>query len=247
VADYLEGTAPARVARELLPGWPVSDRDGQVEGMLLSFKPLRRKEAINKLREIEGPGYHLIDAKVSTVAGEQDAQLFRWRGLDNLNAYLDAVRRKVAIAAHELASLERRVHDLDPSDIEAPVGVQADFEGVLYAFDAAADQLTNALGVRKREFASTLPPGHPCLSKMTDWFADPVIEEVAFIRNDATHAYYHKRMAPHLWKVSSVRRSEPREFDEDILTFATRAVAHLQELLPILDCIEASSDLPDTA
>jgi hypothetical protein len=143
---------------------------------------------MGKLRSLEGPGFELVDATVWTEGGQQDAQLFRWRGLPDKHSYFEAARRKVAIAEHELPSLERRLSDSQGLPIEAPVGIQADFEGVLYAFDAEVDQLTQALGVRRRSRLERLPPQGPRVEYVATWLHEPVVEEMTYIRNDATHA-----------------------------------------------------------
>ena len=239
IEESIDHAMPATVSAHQLANWPGATAEpNTVHGQLLWFLTGQADEAMRHLTKIEGPGFEIASVDASTPSGVVAAAMFRWRGTHrNLDHYLHAARRKMAIAEHELASLEEQLAEQMP--IEAPVSVQADFEGVLYAFDAAVDQLVSALRLERRSFAGALPDLGECLRSARLWLTDPVVRDMASVRNDATHAYYDKRPADGLWRVVSLRRG-PEVDHGDIMSFARRGVSHLRKLRPILVCLAAA-------
>lgn len=243
IDPYISRTAPAAVPADRVGGWPRADEASSVAGELVWFAGGRENDAeaaLQKLsKEIER-GFELLTVEACYDHGQVPARLFRWRGpRRDFADYLVAADRKIAIAEWELESLERRLSgDLGQLPMDAPVPVQADFEGVLNAFDSSVDQVTDALRVDHHSKAGALPDIDHCLRTVRDWLSGARIGEVAEIRNDATHAYYDKRPSGDLWHVWSTRRG--RSVDRgDILSIARAAVAHLRDLRPVLKCLRA--------
>jgi hypothetical protein len=101
------------------------------------------------------------------------------------------------------------------------------------------DQVADALRLGNRGSAEALPDLDHCARSVKSWLADRRVVEVAGVRNDATHAYYDKRPQGELWHLWSSRRGSPVDRG-DILSFARRAVVHLRDLRPLLECMRRS-------
>lgn len=241
IDPYIARTAPATVPADAVGHWPGAEVASGIAGELVWFVSDQEAEAQTALQKLSNEielGFELTGVEASYEHGHIAARLYRWRGpRQDFAAYLVAAERKIAIAEWELESLERRLSG-DPGQlpVDAPVPVQADFEGVLNAFDSAVDQVTEALRVDHRSRAGALPDIDQCLRAVRDWLSSTHVGEVAEVRNDATHAYYDKRPYDELWHLWSTRRGRPVNRG-DILSFARAAVAHLQNLRPVLICL----------
>jgi hypothetical protein len=177
---------------------------------------------------------------------------------------LQAASRKIAIASFHESELSQYVNQHQPLPNQAPVPVQAHFEGVLYAYVAASDKIEEAiLGVL--EPRPKIPRGtrgwdrfrlivHALnevnvAQRLVIWSADPFFADARWVRNQATHAYYEKQHPatglPAIgdWQVEEPRRGGLKAYDSDpdsrrLRAYCCKAVEHLQalgDLLPDLD------------
>src|SRR5439155_1244698 len=103
--------------------------------------------------------------------------------------YLEAVHHKLEIARFHVAELEGR----RPFNETHRVAVQAHFEGVLYSFVAASDQLAQAinigfsLGIARIEANIDAVINHPRLpllvkGELQSWNSAPIVSDVRAVR-----------------------------------------------------------------
>jgi hypothetical protein len=174
-----------------------------------------------------------------------------------------AASRKTAIVSFHLQGLIATVQLHQPLPVIAPIDVQAHFEGILYAYVAATDQIEEAvkyLGLSQRPRIRRGTPGwerfklivgalqdSPVRSALLHWADDPFFADARWVRNQATHAHYEKR-TPHRdmvaigdWEVQSPSgATAPPPFGGSRYLRDYGRVAHdhimaLRRLLPDLD------------
>lgn len=238
IRPHIERTERATAPTSALSDWPVEVRRDTIDGEVIWVASAAANDAMKALDAMKGPTFRMARVRVSTERETIDATSLRWRGpRRDLESYLTAAERKVEIAEHELANLRLRLTGDLPS--EAPVALQADFEGVLHAFSAAVDQVAEGLGLGNRHRAKALPDVSDCVWKARDWLTDEVVGQVATVRNRATHGYYDKRArGGGIWDIWTYQARGERSHG-DVESFAGRAVMHLGELRPILMCLRS--------
>jgi hypothetical protein len=149
----------------------------------------------------------------------------------------------------------------DPVDPRSPdIKAQAYFEGVLYAYIAASDQLEGAIktgyGVRFTreehgdrqvflEHAIAKIPNPQLRDALNNWQGNPIRRDAKEVRNSATHSYYGKRRGAGEWEVDNPRRNRSgRGYtgDRGLAQYCHQVVEHARELAPLLDQLEADLD-----
>jgi hypothetical protein len=177
-------------------------------------------------------------------------------------SFINAARRKIRIAQHHLGML-KACYPLaaDQSDPRSPdIRAQAYFEGVLYSYIAASDQLKRALETgysltftkeEKRarqiylEHTIAKIPNHRIRETLDDWQANPIRRDAKDVRNSATHSYYGKRRGAGEWEVDNARRDRSgREYpgDRGLAPYCHQVVEHALALAPLLDQLGADLD-----
>jgi hypothetical protein len=145
--------------------------------------------------------------------------------------YLGAARRKIAIAEYHLGALEHHLKLLSPPYGSVPIAVQAHFEGILYAFVAAADQMAEV----------TSRPADPGVrNHMDQWRNSSIYVDVRDIRVRATHHHYAKVLGGLRLEVQPPLKHPPYEGSRVLVKYASAAVAHLRKLGPVIDIVEDS-------
>jgi hypothetical protein len=161
--------------------------------------------------------------------------------------YLLAVRRKIDIATYHRDTLDVLLaSDSSPARHGMPpIPIQAHFEGVLFAFIAATDQLAEAIELgagsggnrRALDVVLTLLPDHSPWDDLGAWYASPIVRDIRSIRKRATHHHYRKTPGGFQLEVEPpavATYDGPRTLRE----YTAAAVAHLGALSKIVSAVE---------
>lgn len=150
--------------------------------------------------------------------------------------YLEAMTRKLDLAQYHCDRLcEFLPVDPHPS---SSVAVQAEFEGVLYAFVAASDQLaevlnlTNHLGLENPNLQQALErlPISPLRKELFAWQQEPIAADVRNIRRRAVHHHYEKYPAGPRFEVQPPTTGKPYGGSRSLDDYAKAATSHLMKL-----------------
>lgn len=153
--------------------------------------------------------------------------------------YLDAATRKMQIGRYHVGEL-RALLEARPS--YASVAVQAHFEGVLYAFVAASDQLAEAinlqfaLGLEQANLYDALErmPNSAIRRRLFRWHNSAIAADVRSIRRQAVHHHYKKTPQGPRLEVQPPR-GKPYGGSRTLGEYATSAVSHLERLGPLVE------------
>jgi hypothetical protein len=164
--------------------------------------------------------------------------------------YLEAARCKVAIAGFHHEKLEQTLRAYPPDK----TALQAHFEGLFYAGVAAFEKLIPGLAVligfaesaRPAEVIAqlkTVAESHAIGRELELWtyarshHATVIWDEANDIRNAATHRFYDKQQGPpghFAYSVAQAYRIRRRR-DGMLAEFSQEWIAHVRELLPIIE------------
>lgn len=160
--------------------------------------------------------------------------------------YLFAANRKIAIAHYHLNQLRQ---ELDAGSTEplfagqlAPIPVQAHFEGVLYAFIAACDQVAEGinlglgLGWGRSYFdrAIRMVPTAAVRESLRHWNDAAITADVRAVRKLCTHHHYDKTPTGNGWIVD-VANVNAYAGSRELVMYCTATVEHLNLLGPLID------------
>lgn len=164
---------------------------------------------------------------------------------DKSQEYLHAAGRKIKIAIYHQEALRDLLERWTPRAGPLPIAMQAHFEGVLYAFIAAADQLAEGIefslgrgGDRPNldRVLQGLPDGGPW-RQLREWDDAAIVKDVRAIRRRATHHHYQKVLRGFQVEVEL----PPTPVYDGLRTlgeYTAAAVAHLRQLEAILEAVE---------
>jgi hypothetical protein len=171
----------------------------------------------------------------------------------NWQQFLEAARRKVAIARFHLDGLQKALRETAEALSGAPpIPVQAYFEGVVISVIAAIDQVKAAV-------ESTVPQPHEPADRnasvldrlhtpdVAAWYEAPFGRDLRRIRVRMVHYIYAKTLQGPGWVVESAGR--PWSGSRELLTYAQHAVEYgerLEELLPQIEAELARRDSGDS-
>jgi hypothetical protein len=168
--------------------------------------------------------------------------------------YCDAALRKIEIAGYHLECLRAQATQ-GRLDQAVPIPVQAHFEGMLFAFVAAADQVAEAinlgmkLGRGRPDLKKVLEtmPRSPIQSRLSEWYEAPIVADVRDLRRRATHHHYAKTPSgPRTLVAEEPTRAGPYGGSRELVLYGEAAITHVGRLREVLgslkDCL--SSSLP---
>jgi hypothetical protein len=161
-----------------------------------------------------------------------------------IQEFIEASRRKLAIAAYHLDRLRKLVADhIDLSESAPAIDVQAHFEGVVVSIMAAVDQVAqsvnsglqlrlNSSNVVKEAF-TTLAEHMP---EIGEWLSEQIGRDLRRLRVRMVHYAYTKTPQGQRWTVESVETgfSGSRE----LVSYANSAVEYGKRLGTLLPRIE---------
>jgi hypothetical protein len=170
--------------------------------------------------------------------------------------YCKAAQRKIDIAGYHLECLRAQVGEGRLGQA-VPVAVQAHFEGVLFAFVAAADQVAEAinlgmkLGLRRpnsnlKRVLEAMPPS-PIQSRLSGWHDAPIAADVRDLRVRATHHHYAKTPSgPRTLVAQEPTRRKPYGGSRELVSYGEAAVTHVGRLRGEVDGLKdfLGSSLP---
>ncbi len=170
--------------------------------------------------------------------------------------YAFAASRKIEIARYHQRELEGwRESDPIAEDVP-PIELQAHFEGSLRAVVSLADQVGSGLAVALQGTDLKLPPvKHAYIyevaqalpssvvrSKLIDWRAAPIAEDVWAIRNTSTHRHYGKARVGMQWEVAEPSDSTAYDDSREVCVYVAAAVDHAQILYDYIPVIKKMID-----
>lgn len=201
--------------------------------------------------------FRRVPVRVTTSGGRQiDAHAYEW--VTSPEHHLYAVERKLQIADYHLNQLFRALENHDA------VAIQSNFEGILYATIAAADQFAEALIVglgledggmqhNLKTALERLPPEYRRLkTRLSRWHDAAILTDVREVRRRATHHHYAKRpgkQVPEVQRVFTISRTgslRPSRYagPRDLASYSSACVSHLRKILPLVheggEAIEAA-------
>lgn len=161
---------------------------------------------------------------------------------DDWQEYLWAAERKIEMANFSAATLRDALakgHPGGPPD----VAQQTFFEGVLYAFVAASDQVAEAivlalsfnLGKANLQMALEAMPKSRLRKDLFAWWQTPIATDLRDIRRRATHHYYRKTPQGPLVEVQLPQSARPYPGPRALDAYCDAAVSHLNELKSLID------------
>ena len=173
--------------------------------------------------------------------------------------------RKAAIAAYHYECLLNayQAKEMNPLPGQAPIFIQAHFEGILLSCISAADLMGKAIHetlsldpndekriavlVRLRRRIGRLPQ-MKLRTDLCSWSQAPILRDVVDIRNNAAHAYYDKTHPNHHfpgigdWEVQEPHPKKNRYSKEvgarSLRVYARRVVEHLAQLNTLIPDLE---------
>lgn len=136
--------------------------------------------------------------------------------------YIIAIRRKVAIATFHLKCLEKLLKTTPSPDESGlpPIAVQAHFESLITALDAAKDK---ALKIKSLK----------AITSFSKWKEQSFAEDIREVRRGIVHHTYDKKNQIGKWEVEKPSDSS-WEGDRELLAYCKAAVAHGEALLGII-------------
>jgi hypothetical protein len=158
----------------------------------------------------------------------------------DLREYAIAARRKLLIAHYHLGMLTDPVLVKDDGSAVL-VATQAHFEGVLYAFIAAGDQVAELLNL-----GFNLGLGHANLwgiikvmpdsalrDRLSTWQETPIAVDARGLRRRATHHHYRKTPLGSRLEAQEIQGS-PYQGSRILDEYAQAVVAHLDAFAPLI-------------
>jgi hypothetical protein len=157
--------------------------------------------------------------------------------------YLKAANRKIEIAGYHLQRLLPLL-DASPGEDEngfPPLCVQAHFEGVLFSILAAANQVEEAIKRARKlnEKCRRCTIRAVSISRLEDWFFCPLVDDLRWVRNRATHAYYDKTRNGGRWFVQRRRGKAPYEGSREIGDYCRSAVDQGRQLVALMPEVQS--------
>jgi hypothetical protein len=172
--------------------------------------------------------------------------------------YLDAARRKLAIARRFMRELDS-LRGGDESEREE---IQLNFEGVIASGSSAADQLAGAIDLKLALRLRNATPKRvlsaidkeqrdvrecaDCLELLRDWTREPIVVDAHRRRNRAVHHYYEKRpyRTELTWLLDAVQvdgKPSPYHGPLDVHSYCANYIGSLAKLEEATQCVEAIS------
>lgn len=168
--------------------------------------------------------------------------------------YVKAAQRKVQMAQYHLRRLEDDADALAVFGEYPPISAQAHFEGVLYAFIAAQDQVAEAIlrafppapmqlpkGRRTLlDRALTSMPGSQLRRRIVEWRETPIVDDVRWVRKRATHHHYTKLAPGRLGFAVQKPTGSVTPYDgaRELVEYARAAVEHAEDLGGVLAALK---------
>lgn len=158
--------------------------------------------------------------------------------------YLEAAGRKVEIASYHLDMLKKVMVPPYGSTSVPPIPVQAHFEGVVIAANAAVGQVQKGIdSVHKK----SVPKNKKCLGafwkvshrvpEIERWCLEPIGRDLQCLRNKMVHLSYKKTQTGLLeWIVETVKSNY--EGSRELVTYCTRVIKHMKELQGLIPSIK---------
>ena len=180
-----------------------------------------------------------------SMNGDMPHSIEEWRH------YQRAAERKVRMAAYHLQMLESRLAIPAPRlGPDIPIEVQAHFEGILYSFIAASDQLAEAinrrftLGLENASLGDALAqmPRLPIRRRLITWFQSPIAADVRDIRRRAAHHHYAKTPLGPKLVVQEPTGARPYGGSRTLDGYGQAAVEHLGRLEELLQKFKETAD-----
>ena len=166
---------------------------------------------------------------------------------DDWGAWLDAARRKIAIARYHQDLLDRLEYPGAYDYVEIPI--QAHLEGILFSVSAASDQVARALNdaealriaPRRANLSNVLerlataegqgwsPDLEMLLGELAAWNDEPLIADARALRNRAGHSHYDKQSGRYEILIADDGHNA-YQGSRDVLIYCHDLVTHLREL-----------------
>jgi hypothetical protein len=159
--------------------------------------------------------------------------------------YVEAARRKLAIAAYHADALEKQHFPEPGSSKDMPtISVQAHFEGVIVSVISAVDQVAQAINSALRLRLKTDKLVEDAFNRLAEsapeigsWYSESIGRDLRRIRVRMVHYRYFKNEQFDGWVVESAGTDfqGPRE----LIAYARNAVEYGERLGSLLPLIEA--------
>jgi hypothetical protein len=158
--------------------------------------------------------------------------------------YIEAARRKIAIAAYHADCLKKENTSTASGTPEAPsISVQAHFEGVIVSVEAAVDQVAQAVNEARRLGLKQDKLVDQCFASLADaipqigiWYKEPLGRDLRRIQARMIHYSYAKTPQGPRWVVESAGTSF--EGSRELVAYANTAVDYFERLKSLLPQVE---------
>jgi hypothetical protein len=153
----------------------------------------------------------------------------------------------VQIAEYHVQNLGVALYLLELGSYPWPsIPIQAHFEGVVNCFVAAADKAAEAINagwrlrLREVNLKNVIDDSRwnsRVRDELTDWFKEPIYNDIKVVRNRAIHGHYEKPLGPVAFQVVKPTSSNYTG-SRELLLYAAAAVKQLDILEGMLSTLE---------